>query len=614
MKVDVAKQKISIQKKSPMAEPASTTSPVTSSTHTRDGYEVVRELTQRFGADAFVVQQTKDNVPTLWVARAQILDVLKFLRQLPRPYVMLLDLSAMDERLRNNRRDLPDSDFTVFYHLLSIDRNSDVRIKVALTADDTHMPTAIGIWPNANWYEREVWDLFGVVFDGHPNLHRIMLPRTWEGHPLRKDYPARATEFDPFMLDAAKQDAEQEALLFNPEEWGMKRGAGEEDFMFLNLGPNHPSAHGAFRIVLQLDGEEILDCVPDIGYHHRGAEKMAERQSWHSYIPYTDRIDYLGGVMNNLPYVLSVEKLAGIEVPDRVKVIRVMMAEFFRITSHLLFLGTYIQDFGGMTPIFFMFTDRMKAYDVIEAITGFRMHPAWFRIGGVAHDLPKGWENLVRTFVEWMPKRLDEYEKAAMQNGILRARAIDVAQYNSKQALEWGVTGPGLRATGVDFDLRKARPYSGYENFDFEVPLAANGDAYDRGMVRLEEMRQSVRIIKQCLENMPAGPYKADHPLTTPPPKERTLQHIETLITHFLSVSWGPVIPPGESSQLIEATKGINSYYLTSDGGTMSYRTRIRTPSFPHLQQIPSVIRGSMIPDLIAYLASIDFVMADVDR
>jgi NADH-quinone oxidoreductase subunit C/D len=596
-----------------MAEIASTT-PTLDNANVSDRPEVVRELFQRFGADAFVVQTTKDDVPTLWVSRAQILDVLKFLRQLPRPYVMLLDLSAIDERLRNNRRDLPDSDFTVFYHLLSIDRNSDVRIKVALSFDDARMPTVIGIWPNANWYEREVWDLFGVVFDGHPHLQRIMLPRTWTGHPLRKDYPARATEFDPFMLDAAKQDAEQEALLFKPEEWGMKRGAGEEDFMFLNLGPNHPSAHGAFRIVLQLDGEEILDCVPDIGYHHRGAEKMAERQSWHSYIPYTDRIDYLGGVMNNLPYVLAVEKLAGIKVPQRVEVIRVMLAEFFRITSHLLFLGTYIQDVGGMTPIFFMFTDRMKAYDVIEAITGFRMHPAWFRIGGVAHDLPKGWEGLVRTFVEWMPKRLDEYEKAAMKNGILRARMIDVAQYNSKQALEWGVTGPGLRATGVDFDLRKARPYSGYENFDFEVPLAANGDGYDRGMVRLEEMRQSVRIIKQCLENMPAGPYKADHPLTTPPPKERTLQHIETLITHFLSVSWGPVIPPGESSQLIEATKGINSYYLTSDGSTMSYRTRIRTPSFPHLQQIPSVIRGSMVPDLIAYLASIDFVMADVDR
>jgi NADH-quinone oxidoreductase subunit C/D len=443
---------------------------------------------------------------------------------------------------------------------------------------------------------------------------RLLMPRTWEGHPLRKDYPARATEFDPFTLDNAKQDLEQESLRFIPEEWGMSRGTANADYMFLNLGPNHPSAHGAFRIVLQLDGEEILDCVPDIGYHHRGAEKMAERQSWHSFIPYTDRIDYLGGVMNNLAYVMAVEQLAGIEVPDRVKTIRIMMSEFFRITSHLLFLGTYIQDVGGMSPIFFIFTDRMKAYDVIEAVTGGRMHPAWFRIGGVAHDLPQGWDKLVRDFVEWMPKRLDEYDKAALRNGILRSRTIGVAKYNSAQAIEWGVTGPGLRATGVNYDLRKARPYGGWENFEFEVPLAANGDAYDRAVLRLEEMRQSVKIIKQCLENMPAGPYKADHPLTTPPPKERTLAHIETLINHFVGVSWGPVMPAGEACQLIEATKGINSYYLTSDAATMSYRTRIRTPSFPHLQQIPTVIRGGLVADLIAYLASIDFVMADVDR
>ncbi len=577
-------------------------------------HPVIAELYQRFGAARIQYQETLGNVPTAWVSRQDATAVLRYLRQAAKPYSMLLDLHAVDERLRRHRDGLPGADFTVFYHLLSIERNNDVRIKVALAANDLHLPTATGIWPNANWYEREVWDLYGIEFKGHPHLVRLLMPRTWEGHPLRKDYPARATEFDPFTLDNAKQDLEQESLRFIPEEWGMSRGTANADYMFLNLGPNHPSAHGAFRIVLQLDGEEILDCVPDIGYHHRGAEKMAERQSWHSFIPYTDRIDYLGGVMNNLAYVMAVEQLAGIEVPDRVKTIRIMMSEFFRITSHLLFLGTYIQDVGGMSPIFFIFTDRMKAYDVIEAVTGGRMHPAWFRIGGVAHDLPQGWDKLVRDFVEWMPKRLDEYDKAALRNGILRSRTIGVAKYNSAQAIEWGVTGPGLRATGVNYDLRKARPYGGWENFEFEVPLAANGDAYDRAVLRLEEMRQSVKIIKQCLENMPAGPYKADHPLTTPPPKERTLAHIETLINHFVGVSWGPVMPAGEACQLIEATKGINSYYLTSDAATMSYRTRIRTPSFPHLQQIPTVIRGGLVADLIAYLASIDFVMADVDR
>ena len=577
--------------------------------------EVVIELQARFGSESFVVQPTRTGIPVVWVPRDKIIEVLRFLHTLPRPFVMLYDLHGIDERLRTHRDGLPPADYTVFYHLLSIDRNSDVMLKVPLQEHDLKMPTATDIFANSNWYEREVWDLFGIHFDGHPHLTRIMMPKSWQGHPLRKDYPARATEFDPFMLDVAKQDMEQESLRFKPEEWGMRRSSEHEDYMFLNLGPNHPSAHGAFRIVLQLDGEEVLDCVPDIGYHHRGAEKMGERQSWHSYIPFTDRVEYLGGVMNNLPYVLSVEKLAGIEVPDRVKFIRVMLAEMFRINSHLLFLGTYIQDVGAMTPVFFAFTDRQKIYTIIEAITGARMHPAWFRIGGVAHDLPKGWQMLIKdNLLDWLPKRLNEYVKAALQNSILKGRTIGVAAYTTAEALNWGVTGAGLRATGLNFDLRKWRPYSGYENFEFEVPVGGNGDAYDRAMVRVEEIRQSLRIIEQCMNNMPEGPFKADHPLTTPPPKERTLQHIDTLINHFLQVSWGPVMPAAESFQMIEATKGANSYYLTSDGSTMSYRTRIRTPSFAHLQQIPSVIRGSMVSDLIVYLGSIDFVMSDVDR
>ncbi len=576
---------------------------------------VIGELHNYAGQDAFSLQSTRTGIPVVWVKREQILEVLTFLKKLPKPYVMLYDLHGIDECLRTHRQGLPPSDFTVFYHLISIDRNCDIMLKVALSKDDLHLPTCIHVFHNANWYERETWEMFGITFDGHPNLARIMMPKSWEGHPLRKDYPARATEFNPFVLTKQKEDLEMEGLTFKPEEWGMKRGTENEDFMFLNLGPNHPSAHGVFRIILQLDGEEIIDCVPDIGYHHRGVEKMGERQSWHSYIPYTDRIEYLGGCVNEMPYVLAVEKLAGIVVPDRANVIRVMLSELFRINSHLLYISTYIQDVGGMTPVFLAFTDRQKIYDVVEAITGFRMHPAWFRIGGVAYDLPCGWEGLLRKFLDWLPARLDSYVKVALRNSVLRARAEGVAAYGAKEALDWGVTGSALRATGIDFDVRKWRPYSGYENFDFEVPVGDGvSDCYSRVMLKVEEIRQSLLILEQCLNNMPVGPFKADHPLTTPPPKERTLQHIETLITHFLHVSWGPVIPANESFQMIEATKGINSYYLTSDGSTMSYRTRIRTPSFPHLQQIPSVIRGSLVSDLIVYLGSIDFVMSDVDR
>src|SRR5690606_32314344 len=260
--------------------------------HTADDQEIVGELQQRFAGAILAIQPSRAGMPVVWVSRETLPEILRALRQMPRPYVMLYDLSAVDERLRTHRQGLPAADFTVFYHLMSLERNSDILIKVALRDGDLNVPSVTGIYPNANWYEREVFDLFGIHFSGHPHLTRIMMPASWEGHPLRKDYPARATEFDPFALNAARQDMEQDAMRFRPEDWGMKRGGAHEDFMFLNLGPNHPSAHGAFRIILQLDGEEIIDCVPEIGYHHRGAEKMAERQSWHSYIPYTDRVDY----------------------------------------------------------------------------------------------------------------------------------------------------------------------------------------------------------------------------------------------------------------------------------------------------------------------------------
>lgn len=573
--------------------------------------QVEGELYRQFGRELFVVQKTADNMTTLWLPRNRLIEVLHFLKP---NYQMLYDLFAIDERSRTHREGQPAADYTVVYQLLSFSRNEDLRLKVALNEADADLPTAIPVWPNANWYEREVWDMFGVTFSGHPNLYRILLPPTWEGHALRKDHPARATEMPPFQMTEERQEKEQEALRFRPEQWGMKESSGDSEYMFLNLGPNHPSVHGVFRIALQLDGEVIVDSVPDIGYHHRGAEKMGERQTWHTYIPYTDRIDYLGGVMNNLAYVQSVETLAGIKVPDRAKVIRIMMAELFRISSHLVFYGTFAQDIGQMSPVFYMFADRERLFGVVEAITGARMHPAWFRIGGVAQDLPIGWDTMMRTFIDSMPARLDHYDKMVMQNKILQKRCIDIGVYTTAEALDWGVTGPGLRATGLDWDIRKKRPYGGYDQFDFEVPTASNGDTFDRAVVRIEEMRQSLKIIRQCIDNMPEGPYKSDHRLTTPPPKERTMQDIETLIHHFLNVSWGPVIPAGEASVMIEATKGQNSYHLISDGGTTSYRTRIRTPSFPHLQQIPLITKGLLIPDLIAIIGSIDFVMADVDR
>jgi len=576
---------------------------------------IAEGLRASFAGRILAEQHTCDGIPTVWVDRGDVVEFLRALRDASEPrFEMLLDLTAIDERFRCHREGQPASDFTVVYHLLSFSGNRDFRVKVPLLDADLRIPTVTGLWPAANWYEREAWDMFGIDFAGHPNLFRLILPPTWQGHPLRKEHPARATEMAPYSLDDDQAGHEQDALLFNPEQWGMKRQSEHSEFMFLNLGPNHPSVHGAFRIALQLDGEILVDAVPDIGYHHRGAEKMAERQSWHTFIPYTDRIDYLGGVMNNLPYVMAVEKMAGIEVPERARVIRIMLAEMFRICSHLLFYGTFAQDVGQLSPIFYMFVERERIFNIIESICGARMHPGWFRIGGVAQDLPEGWDMRVRELLEFMPPRLDEYDAMVLRNGVLKRRTQGVGVYDTQQAFDWGVTGAGLRATGLEWDFRKQRPYAGYDEFEFDVPIAVNGDCYDRCAVRVEEMRQSLRIIKQCLDNMPGGHYKSDHPLTTPPRKEDTLRDIETLINHFLSVSWGPVIPAAEATVSIEATKGINSYYLVSDGGGGSYRTRIRTPSFAHLQMIPQISRGFMVADLIAIIASIDFVMADVDR
>lgn len=576
---------------------------------------VLDELRVRFGEGSFVTQATADSVPTIWVSRERVRDFLRYLKlEVARPYRTLFDLTAIDERTRRTRQGQPESDFTVVYYLMSYDRNADVRLKVPLKEPDLSLRTITDIFANANWYEREVWDMFGIRFEGHPCLRRILMPQYWEGHPLRKDHPARATEMEPFTLTPERQEELQESLRFRPEEWGLTPRGGDEEFFFLNLGPQHPGTHGPFRVILQLQGEEIVEAIPDIGYHHRGAEKMAERQTWHTYIPYTDRVDYLSGVANNLAYLMSVEQLAGIEVPDRAKVIRIMLTELFRLSSHLVWYGTYAQDVGAQSPVFYMFNDRERVLEIVEAICGFRMHPGWFRIGGVAADLPEGWDTLVKDLLDYLPPRLREYDDLVLNNAIFKARTQGIGAYSLDEAMEWGISGGALRACGLDWDFRKKRPYCGYEQFEFEVPLASRGDCYDRAVVKVEEMRQSLRIIEQCLHNMPAGPYKSSHPLTTPPVKSYTMRDIETLIHHFLNVSWGPVMPAGESSFIIESSKGAYAYYAISDNDVIPYRMRIRTPSFANLQILPFITRGYLIPDLAATLGSIDFVLADVDR
>lgn len=545
-----------------------------------------------------------DGIETCRIAPERILETLSYLKHEAKPrYEMLFDLSAIDESGRQGG-------FTAFYHLFSLSANRYLRLTVPLPAEKPQLPSACRIWPAANWYEREIYDMFGIEVTGHPNLTRILMPEYWQGHPLRKDHPNRATQMPPYQLPEERYRRLMET--YRAEDY---TEPGETDAeMVLNIGPTHPGTHGLLRLIVRLDGEEIRDVRPDIGFHHRGAEKIAERQTYHAYIPYTDRVDYLSGVSHELPYVLAVERLAGIRVPERAQVIRVMLCEMFRIASHLVWLASFGHDTGAMAPPFYAFRDREYLFDVVELITGGRMHPSFFRIGGVALDLPQRWREAVEDFLQRMPAAVDEYEALLTRNPIFRARTRGIGVLTTEQAIDWGVSGPNLRATGLAWDMRKAQPYSGYEHYDFEIPTASAGDALARTEVRFEEMRQSLRIIEQAVKNMPGGPVLSDEARFAFPRKADTLTDIETLIHHFIAVSRGMTYPAGESMVVTEAPRGMTGYYVVSDASEHPYRLRIRTPSFAHVQALPIMAKGHLLADLIAILGSLDYILPDLDR
>jgi NADH-quinone oxidoreductase subunit B/C/D len=562
-------------------------------------------LTSRFGADVQTVANSSD-ILTLEVNAEKAQSVLSFLKHQASPrFQRLEDLTAIDESARRNRQAYPD--YTIVYHLLSFSDATRIRLKVPLHGKAPSAGSITDLWPSANWYEREVFDMFGIQFDGHPNLQRILMPHDWQGHPLRKTHPGRATDLPPYTLDDAHRQQPRDGGIY------IRQPDGQQE-LILNIGPHHVSTHGLMRFITALHGEEITDMEMEIGYHHRSVEKIGERQTWHQFIPYTDRVDYLAGAANNLPYVMSVEKLAGIQVPDRAQAIRVMLSELFRLSNHLVYVGTLAHDVGAMTPTFYTFREREMILDIVELITGGRLHPSWFRLGGVAADLPDGWKEAVDAFIEVFPACLKEYESLITQNPIFKARTQGIGRLTLEEAMDWGVSGPNLRACGLKWDLRKAFPYSGYEQYDFEVPTTTEGDCYDRYRVRVAEMRESLNIIKQVADQMPAGAYMTDDYRYVIPRRQDMLKDIESLIHHFINVSRGPKIPRGEAYVVCEIPRGEQGYYVVSDGLGYAYRMRIRSPGFANVQVLPRMAKGWSISDLIAIIGSVDYILPDIDR
>ena len=385
--------------------------------------------------------------------------------------------------------------------------------------------------------------------------------------------------------------------------------------MIINMGPQHPSTHGVLRLVVELDGEEIVNVWPDIGYLHRGDEKLAENMTYTQFIPYTDRLDYLAPLANNVAYAYAVEKLIGMDVPPRCRYIRVICAELARISSHLLGIGAMSLDIGAMTVFLWTFREREKIYDLCECICGARFTTSYTRVGGLANDMPADFLPMLRKFLEDFPTTIDEVDKLLTRNKIFLDRTVDIGTISREDAIAYGLTGPNARGSGVPLDLRKDRPYSGYEQYEFDVPICTGGDCYDRYLVRGEEMRQAVRILRQAVERFPGGPWFAtDAKKIFAPPKDKILTSMEELIQNFMLVTEGPQMPAGEVYFEAENPKGVLGFYIVSKGGGVPWRLKIRSPSFCNLSILPKVCVGALLTDIVAILGSFDFVMGECDR
>ncbi len=569
---------------------------------------------------------------TITIPREALLDVARFLRDEPAlRYQLLSDITALDWYPHQPR-------FDALYAFRSLEHKTRVCLRVQLDEQDANIPSLTPLFPGANFYEREVYDLFGITFTGHPFLHRLILPDYATGHPLRKDHPLgyepvefthTYDEIQPEKPNAVQPPKPRQVVgsvrgsptaipigLPDPQTpWS----ATEAETLLINMGPHHPSTHGVLRVALEVDGERIVNAMPDIGYLHTGIEKTAEHKTYLKAIPLFDRMDYTSAFFNNLAYVLAVEKLMDVDVPERAQIARVILCEVNRIASHLIAVGSQAMDIGAVSVMTYAFREREAALDIFEMVSGARMMPSYFRFGGLAQDLPIGFSDAVRAFVKMIPPRLKEYEDLLNKNPIWLMRTRGIAEYTAEQALAHSVTGPMLRAAGVNWDLRKAAPYCGYEQYDFDVPVSTRtkADVLECYYIRMEEMRQSLRIIEQALNKLAktkGQPYVTNNRKVAPPPKQELQNSMEALIHHFKLWTEGFKPPVGYAYGCVESPRGELGFLVSSDGTSKPHRVRVRTPSFANLQLLPLISKGYYIADLVGIIAMIDIVLGDVDR
>jgi len=547
-------------------------------------------------ADASV-EQAADGHTVVTVDRSALLDVLRGFRDHPELDCNLLaDVCAVDYPDRDYR-------FEVVYHLASLDKGGRYRVKVPVAEDDPVVPSAYGIWKAADWFEREAYDMMGIRFDGHPNLRRILTHEAFVGHPLRKDY------------DPAQRWLLTEAETMVPS-WATDVSDDPNEFetQVLNIGPSHPATHGTLRTVARLDGEVIVKAECEIGYLHRCFEKMSETHGWNQVIPYTDRLNYCSSHLNGAGYALAVEKMLGIEAPRRAQVIHVILSELSRVMDHAVCLGAMLVDIGALTNFWYFFQPREEIYGLLESCAGGRLTVSYARIGGLAHDVPADFVDQVKKLLAETPKFIDDVETLITTNKIFRDRTEGVGALSAEEAIAWGWTGPCLRACGVPYDVRKTNPYHTYAEYDFEVPVATTGDTYARYLVRIEEMRQSLRIVEQALADLPDGPVITDNHHVALPPKEKVFSEMEALIWHFKLIYEGIKVPAGDAYSFVEGANGELGYYIVSSGGGKPYRIKVRPPCFALYQAFPHMLEGHLVPDAIAIQSSLNIIAGELDR